>query len=242
MTAIKFLIIHYNTPFLTHCLIRSIQKNVRNCYIYIFDNSDRDPIYTYLDDLAAEIDIIDNTRGQIIDFDEFLGEFPNRSSKEGGRCISARHCLSVDMCMDIIDDGFILLDSDVLITRDVTEIWNEKLIFVGEPQKQDYVDVVRLLPYFCYINVEMCKIHNIRYFNSSFMHGLNVNDPVGYLYDTGAFFYRGARHYPHRTICIDDYIVHYKGGSWDCLHPSNTKEHGSMLPQTWLQLHRRYWE
>ena len=63
---INILIVHYNTPKLTECLIKSINKQTPDSKIFIFDNSDKLP-FTYRQD---NIEYIDNTKSQIIDFDE----------------------------------------------------------------------------------------------------------------------------------------------------------------------------
>ena len=39
----NILIIHYNTPYLTECLVRSINLFVKDAIIYIFDNSNEKP-------------------------------------------------------------------------------------------------------------------------------------------------------------------------------------------------------
>lgn len=126
--------------------------------------------------------------------------------------MSARHSLSVDKCMNLINDGFILLDSDTRLLKDASEMWVEDRIFVGEPQKQYYVDIVRLLPYICFIYVKKCKDKGISYLDPLFMHGLDVYNKHGYYYDTGASFYRKANKHKHQNILVSDYIIHYKGG------------------------------
>ena len=61
----NILIVHYNTPKLTECLVKSINKFVgTNCNIYIFDNSDK-LRFTYSQE---NLTIFDNTHGQIINF------------------------------------------------------------------------------------------------------------------------------------------------------------------------------
>lgn len=39
----NILIIHYNTPYLTECLVRSINLFVEDAVVYIFDNSNEKP-------------------------------------------------------------------------------------------------------------------------------------------------------------------------------------------------------
>ena len=62
----NIVIIHYNTPYLTECLVRSINLFVKDAKIYIFDNSDKDPFTAEFDNVIK----LDNTKGQYIDFDK----------------------------------------------------------------------------------------------------------------------------------------------------------------------------
>ena len=62
-------IVHYNTPELTEAAIRSVWKHTPGCRITVFDNSDKRE-FRYKDDVA----VIDNTRGQIIDFEMMLSK------------------------------------------------------------------------------------------------------------------------------------------------------------------------
>ena len=63
----NIVIIHYNTPHLTECLVRSINMFMDNAIIYIFDNSDKYPFTAEFDNVT----VFDNTKGQIINFDEW---------------------------------------------------------------------------------------------------------------------------------------------------------------------------
>ena len=65
---VNICIVHYNTPLLTECLIKSINKFTPDSKIYIFDNSDKYP-FTYK---QHNIIYFDNTKGEIINFDEWL--------------------------------------------------------------------------------------------------------------------------------------------------------------------------
>ena len=88
--------------------------------------------------------------------------------------------------------------------------------------------ISRLLPFCCYINVPMCYRNGVRYFDEKWAWKLNANpgNPASNWYDTGASFLRDTRDLPHREVEIDDYIVHYGGGSW--------REDKKMSPSEWL--------
>lgn len=71
---VKICIVHYNTPNLTDALVRSIKRNTPDSYIYIFDNSDVNPWVKHYDNMT----VFDNTKGQIINFEEWLTHYPKR--------------------------------------------------------------------------------------------------------------------------------------------------------------------
>jgi len=229
----NILIIHYNTPYLTECLVRSINLFVKDAVVYIFDNSNEKPFTAKFDNVT----VFDNTKGQIINFDKWLENYPNKK-KSGGRLNkwgSAKHCYSVEKCMELINDGFILLDSDVLLKRDISNLIDDKTIFTGEVITQPNSSVKRVLPFICYINVKMCKEKGVHYFDDNYMHGL-CKDGVADRYDTGGGFYIGAKNYPSRPIKCSEYVVHFGHGSWNKIgkKPQYT-------PEEWLKMFKRYW-
>lgn len=235
---INILIVHYNTPKLTECLVKSINKYVgANCCIYIFDNSDKNP-FTYKQD---NITIFDNTKGQIIDFEKWLSGYkkkPTISAADKGRRISARHCFTVDKCFDLINDSFILLDSDVLLTSDISELFDENCVFVGQLETNN-LGIDRLLPYCCFINVKSCKSIGVRYYDENKMHGISVGH--GNAYDTGASFYYHLKNKKYKLVNLNNYIIHYKGASWDPNYVNNIKYHQNLTPEDWLHKNIKYY-
>ena len=181
----EILTVHYNTPELMDAMIRSVRK-FTDCTIHVFDNSDIAPFRnTY-----ENVDVIDNTQGQIIDFDRWLEQYPERRPRLSNYG-SPKHCKTVNTCFDLFPNGFILMDSDVLVKKDITGLWDERYAWVGEPflDTPKGVPVMRLLPFLCYINVPMCKEKGIKYFNWQWMWHLTATSPNKW-YDTGAWFYR----------------------------------------------------
>jgi len=230
-------IVHYNTPELTNCLIKSINKFVKRPCIYIFDNSDKYPFtYNY-----SNVTYYDNTNGKYINFDEWLNKYPSRvesheATKEFG---SAKHSISIQKCIELINDNFILLDSDVLVKRDISNLFNRNYIYVGQSEKQPNVNIYRVLPFICFINVHMLKKYNLTYFNANYMHGLHLST-VGDWYDTGGNFYRITRNMNYLEIDISKYITHYKGGSWEETH--NKRIGRNLTANEWLEENKQYWE
>ena len=225
-------IIHFNTQKLTDALISSVKMHIDKPFIYVFDNSDKTPFVN----THSNVQIIDNTKGQIIDFNEWLNSIKTKDERVGkvNNYGSAKHCLTIDKCIEILKRPFVLLDSDVLIKRNFSDICDESCIFSGEPSVTGY-SKKRVLPYICYINAPMCLANNIHYFSAERMHGLNKGK-VQNLYDTGASFYEDAKHLKHKIINHNKYVVHLKAGSWG----SNRKE--QISADEWLDKYKLLWE
>ena len=232
----NIVIIHYNTPHLTECLVRSINLFVKDAVIYIFDNSDKSPFVAKFNNVT----LLDNTKGQIVNFDEWLKKYPRRTISNGkvNGWGSAKHCYSVEKCMELIGENFFLLDSDILLKRDISELADNNCIYVGETITQPNSTVKRILPYLCYINVDMCKENGVHYFDQNYMHGLSytVNNSVADRYDTGAGFYVHASKFKHKDINLNNYIIHYGHGSW---HKIGVKI--KYTANDWLKIHKKLW-
>ena len=71
------------------------------------------------------------------------------------------------------------------------------------------------------------------------MHGLRVTKTGDY-YDTGANFYRVTKDLPYKEVNIEEYMVHYKGGSWEETH--NKRIHRDLSSKEWLEENSIYWK
>lgn len=226
-------IVHFNTPALTRCLVMSVNKFVPDARIFIFDNSDKSPFVNTFDNVT----VFDNTKGQIINFDKWLEKYPNR--KKAGKTpiankwASAKHCYTIEKCIDLIGENFVLLDSDILIKRDISDFFDDRYIFVGTQEKRPGLPA-RLLPYLCFLNVDMMKKNNIHYFDEKMMNGLMVTEN-GNAYDTGASFIVNAKSLPHKSLDIKNYMLHYAGASWQSRTRITTQE-------KWLKENQKFWE
>jgi len=206
-------IIHYNTPELTSATIRSLNKTTEGCQVIVFDNSDKRPFVNTFDNVTY----IDNTKGQIINFGEWLKGFPDKV-KTTNDWASAKHCYSIQWFVNKRKNPFVLMDSDVLIKKDITCFWNPEYAYVGEVAKNvkrlgECHD--RLLPFLCYVNVRMMHNNGVSYFNPERMYALTKDVP-GIGYDTGMWFAEDCASHglPKLEIGIGEYIVHFKAGSW----------------------------
>lgn len=204
-------VVHYNTPELTEAAIKSLLKHTPGCHVWLFDNSDEKPFKTKI----PCVDVIDNTKGQIIDFDKSLENYPDKLESDIKRSNygSAKHTMSVDYMMSVLPDGFVLMDSDVLFKANIKKLWNKKVACVGTEEVKHNVPL--LMPFLCYLNVPEIVGHGISYFNGEKMWALSDKNPNQY-YDTGAWLLEEVRrnNLPVEYVNIWQYVIHLGHGSW----------------------------
>jgi len=203
----KVVIVNFNTPALTRAAVLSVLKHTPDCEVTVFDNSDKYP-FEHMDGVWY----IDNTKGQIIDFDEFLSKFPKKT-KTQNNWGSAKHCLTIQKLWDYYAEGFVIMDSDALVKRDISCFFDESVAFVGETGRAEEKHMMRALPYLCWINVPMCRSNGVLYFDEKRSWKLR---PKEKLYDTGASFLEDCegKGLPVKEVNLDDYIVHFGCGSY----------------------------
>lgn len=208
---IQVAVVHYNTPELTDAAIRSLNKRTPGCMVTVFDNSDEKPFVNNF----GNVTVIDNTKGQVIDFDEMLSHYPDKQDDDRNRSNfgSAKHCRSVDYLFDVLPDGFVLMDSDVLISKDIKGFVRHDKAVAGTRLTKDGVTLFQ--PMLCWLNVPMLKANGIRYFNGEKMWALSNTFPNN-RYDTGAWLYEDVSGKGLDFIDIDiyRYIIHFGHGSW----------------------------
>ncbi len=228
------LIVHYNTQKLTVAAIRSLLRTTPDCEVVIFDNSNVRPFERRAVE-GLPVKVLDNTCGQIINFKRWLDTFPDKAPSPENDYASAKHCKSVDICFDLLPDGFVLMDSDVLVKQGITSFFDSSCAWVGTPKmhKSRYgIRVPRVQPFLCYINVPMLREHGVRYCNDQKMWSLSHRVPdMGY--DTGCWFYEDCRTkgLSDREVDINDYILHLGHASWQDKEAS-----------AWLREHKALWQ
>ena len=244
MTEKTIAIIHFNTPELTEAAIKSIRKHGGEAYrVVVFDNSDTRPFEKPM----RGVEVIDNTKGQIIDFEAELEKYPERDRTigcaKGCEFGSAKHMMTVQKLWELLPDGFVLMESDILLKRNIDEFFAPQYSVYGywqksQPNNQFYIG--RMLPMLCWINVPMLKREGAKYFDEKRTYGLlpggrsNRNN----WYDTGSVLLEDILNAKPRLVghhCdIRDYVVHYGSGSW---------ANNDLWQQTaWLDKHRDLWQ
>ena len=216
-------IIHYNTPELTMAAIGSLLKNGGGPFrVVVFDNSDQRPF-----EGATNVQVFDNTKGQIIDFEKELEKYPERDRSigcaKGCEFGSVKHMMTVQKLWELLPQGFVLMESDILIKKNIDEFFNDQYSVYGYCQKaqpHNPFNIGRMLPMLCWMNVPMLTREGAKYFDPTRTYGLlpggrqNRNN----WYDTGAVLLediltkRPRLKGYHRDI--REFVEHYGSGSW----------------------------
>ena len=233
-------IINYNTPELVRAAIASIRRHGGERYkVFVLDNSDEKPIGTPSCPVPTLTAVIDNTKGQVIDFEAVLKSFPKRNVRIG--CAlgcnygSVKHMLSVEWLVQHMHDGFVLMDSDVLLRDSVDDLFDSKQMAIGEVCKRSPRFVHRLLPFVCWLNAPMMREAGVHYHDPERSYGLagdDIDDRRNW-YDTGASLLEDLqrRELPWREMKLGDRYCHLGNGSW--------RRKGEW--KDWLDAHQDLW-
>lgn len=233
-------IIHFNTPELTEACIKSIRKHGCNWPVTIFDNSTERPFTAAM----KNVSVLDNTQGDYVNFEKELAKMPEhqRGFGKASQYASTKHMMSVQKLWDLLPEGFILIESDVLIKKDIRELWREEFAAAGgiqEPKGYRYMHP-RLLPMVCYMNVPLLKKHGAKYYDPKRTFGLfaDVDDRNNW-YDTGAVLMEDIKKTKPELVAlvykhITHFYEHYRHGSWAANKLQDQKN--------WLQQNRKLWE
>lgn len=219
----NFVIVHFNTPELTTCLLSNVRFMHPTANIFVFDNSNKRPLSV---DAIETYHIIyyNNTNEHLLNFYErFAKEHLSIDPliQKINDLGSAKHALTIDWLIKKLPvNEFVLLDSDVLLLKPIDFCDNTKITIGSDntaERKEKPVRKARILPYCQYFNTHLVKQHHISYFDSNRILGFDPEHTRGY--DTGSSFYedvlkRSPKLY-NIKINLDKYIIHYKGGSWD---------------------------
>lgn len=202
----KFCIVHYNTPELTTCLCSSINKFHNDAEIIIFENSDTRKFNNYFDNVT----VIDNSNSQLLDFNtivkEHITHLTNSEKNIARTCMfgSLKHTASVQWLLNNIVEPFVLLDSDVLIKRNLKEICDTRFAVCAG------IDRVRIAPYVMYMQPQVLAETNIHFYEPSRFNQFKLDT------DTGGTFLTDIRqqNIAFKQIQWQDYVLHFGNGSW----------------------------
>jgi hypothetical protein len=136
---------------MTEACIHSIRKHGGQDYrIVVFDNSDKRPFPN-----MKGVEVFDNTKGQIFNFDQEIAKYPNKDTAVGeiNGYGSDKHMMSVQALWDLVPEGFMLLDSDVLVKSSFDWMFMPHECCCGYISHQ--MSKPRMMPMLLWINVPM---------------------------------------------------------------------------------------
>ena len=237
-------IVHFNTPEMTEAAVLSLRRHGgKNYHVTILDNSDKRPFTVKMDD----VDVIDNTKGQIINFEKELAKFPDRSVEMGNVFGSAKHMMSVQWLMDnVLTEQFVLLDSDVLIKAPIDVMWMPGRAACGRVQtwqvSNNPAQIDRFLPMLLYLDVQLLKKGGAKFYDPERCFALQAGgrENMNNWWDTGAALLADIR--THRegmsgcNLSREIYLSmfdHYQKASW---HKTDLK-----AQMEWLNQRRNLW-
>jgi hypothetical protein len=148
--------------------------------------------------------------------------------------------MTVDKLFDLLPDGFILVESDVLLRENPQALWREEYSFCAYVQRQqrgNKFGMGRILPMLCYLNVPKFKAEGVRYFDPSraWMLYPDENDRRNW-YDTGASLLEDVlAHRPRLKglhVDIRPMVEHLGGASYRTLKGQ----------AEWLSKHASLWQ
>lgn len=228
----KFCLVNYNTTELTTCALLSIRKNHPNANLLIFDNSDKQIFDNQ--NLFNNLTYIDNTKGQIINFDNELKKYPNRTIAQqkgsGANFGSAKHSITIQWLLDNLNEEIVLFDTDILLKKPLDFIDDTK-VCISDSKPNSAGMTIRVLPFLAYMNIPLINKNKLKFFDGNRMHALTTGR--GFFYDTGASFYEDIMitcPNLYHKINFNDYIIHFCAGSW------------KTFDKSLLVKYKEYWE
>ena len=229
-------IIHYNTPELTEAAIKSLRKHGGEDYqVYVFDNSDERPFTRRM----RKVKVFNNRKGQYIDLEKELEKYPERDVRtgcaNGCKFGSDKHMMSVQKMWELVPDGFVLMDSDVLIKESIECMFKEDECTAGFISDRSPRRIPRLVPMLLWINVPMCVAGGARFFDPDRSWALHKHGDVRNFWDTGAAFLDDIKRLKpqcHGKAITREKVLsmmeHLGGGSW---RNNNIEAHQKFLMQ-----------
>lgn len=236
-------VVNFNTPELTEATILSLRKHGGKDYkVVVFDNSDARPFTKRMEGVT----IIDNTHGQVIDLDAEVRKYPDRSyylgCPEGNVFGSVKHMMTVQKMWELLPDGFLLMDSDILIRKDVDFMFMKDECVCGhiqDPQPGNIHRTGRLVPMLLWLNVPKLIAGGALFFDPTRSMGLLPGEEhvKGNSYDTGACLLEDIRSHKNglcgKRIDIRPLMLHYQAASW--------RRAGLAGQLAWLNANRDLW-
>ena len=231
--------VHFNTPEITTAAILSLRKHGGEKYhVTIFDNSADSETSLGLNkcrpfklpkdkaerEKLGDVTVIDNTKGQVIDFEKELAKYPDREPKWAmlSNFGSFKHIITVQKLWEILPNGFVLLEGDALVRKPIDWMWRKEFATVGkiEFRPNNPVVIPRYYPFLLYMNVPKLTAKGVSFFDPLRCWALQKGEMTrGNWYDTGASLLEDVINGKPELVGwnvkeLTEYYDHYHGGSW----------------------------
>ena len=222
---ITIAICNFNTTELTNNCIESIFKNVNIIpfKVIVLDNSNQQKFVLRENLIEKDIQIIDNTQLQVINFKNI-----HNSIKSLSQNFSAfDYTFSIQFLMNICQTKkLVILDSDTIVINDFDFLHNDTYGIISDIQQSwfsqiDKIDKkTRFIPFIQMLNIDILRNRRISYFQlGKIQCGMSQQSQQ---YDTGSWLYEQAiaKNIPIKQICFSQYVKHLFSGSENKNNPT----------------------
>ena len=216
ISKLNVFMVNFNTTELTNFAIKSIIQNagLENYTINVIDNSNRISFTTR----NKQINILDNTKGQLIDVNKMVLDNLKGLPYKKGKYGSYMHCATIQYILDNFDN-VLLFDSDIVVKKKIDFIDENAIgcFHIEKPRIDSWGFHVaeRAVPFIQYFNTKLIKELGIRYLDNDRICCGNVPMKTKEVYDTGASFLEDVKKFSnYKTFDFNDYINHLRAASW----------------------------
>ena len=191
--------------------------------VVVLDNSNQQRFLLRSNLIGKDVQIIDNTKMQVIDFKKI-----HKNIKSSTQNFAAfDHTFSMQFLMNACQTKkLVILDSDTIVVNDFDFLLDDVHAIVSDVQQSWFSQTdklnkkTRFIPFVQMLNIEMLRNKGISYFQlGKIQCGMSQSSQQ---YDTGSWLYEQAsqKKIPVKQICFAQYVKHLFSGSENKNNPT----------------------